>query len=197
MDRYNIESDKLVNAIIFFSKKLKHPNKTNIFKALFNSEFAHIRRVGRPMFGLEYHAWQFGPVPKKLYDEISAGNWTDRCKDCFVLIENKDEDGFGNTEIIFKSKINPDLEYFSDKEINILEEIAFIYKEARASDSSAVTHQIGTPWHKTVHEKGEGQLIDYELALDEDDSNKLDKDIALEKLKHWKWLSENFPINVI
>lgn len=197
MDRYNIESDKLINAILFFSKKLRHPNKTNIFKALFNSEFIHIRRVGRPIFGLEFHAWPFGPVPKRLYEEISAGNWVNKCKDYFVLIENKDEDGFGNTEITFKSKTNPDLDYFSDKEIEILEEVAFIYKEARASDSSAATHQIGTPWYKTVHEKGEGELIDYELALEEDDDNKLDKEIALEKLKHWKWLSEKFPINII
>lgn len=197
MDRYNIESDKLLNAILFFSKKLKHPNKTNIFKALFNSEFIHIRRAGRPIFGLEYHAWDFGPVPKILYSEIKTGNLEKKYNGCLVLIPNNDDDGFGNKETLFKNRINPDLEYFSDKEIEILNEVAFIYKEATASDSSKVTHQIGTPWYKTVQKKGKGGLIDYELSFEEQDDNKLNEEVALKKLNHWKWLSEKFPINII
>lgn len=198
MERVNIEREKLINAILFFSKELKNPNKTNILKALFNSEFTSVRRVGRPIFGLKYYAWKYGPVPKDLYYEIEERSSLKDCEDRLVIIEQRKDDDYGYKEYIFKPKyrITPNLEFFSDTEIKILNEIAFIYKNELATTTSKITHEPGTPWARTKETKGEGGLIDYELAFDIEDENKLDIEVAKDRLKTWEWFAENFPVEV-
>jgi uncharacterized phage-associated protein len=63
--------EKLINSIIYFLKNTKNCGKTKLFKLLYYLDFMHFRETGRSVTGLDYYAWDFGPVPKKLYDEIN------------------------------------------------------------------------------------------------------------------------------
>ena len=62
----DIYKSKLINAIIYFSKEVKYPTITKIFKLLNILDFYHIKQVGIPVTNKKYYAWKFGPVPSRL-----------------------------------------------------------------------------------------------------------------------------------
>jgi uncharacterized phage-associated protein len=41
-------------------------------KLLYFLDFIHFKQTGKCVTGLDYYAWKRGPVPKKLFDEISG-----------------------------------------------------------------------------------------------------------------------------
>ncbi|MFC1858011.1 Panacea domain-containing protein [Thermodesulfobacteriota bacterium] len=43
-------------------------------KLLYFLDFIHFKHTGKSVTGLDYYAWQMGPVPRDLYEEISGGN---------------------------------------------------------------------------------------------------------------------------
>ena len=47
-----------------------------------------------------------------------------------------------------------------------MEHLSFVFKEALAKDMVEITHLTGTPWDKTMKERGPGKRIDYSLAID-------------------------------
>jgi hypothetical protein len=50
--------------------------------------------------------------------------------------------------------------------MKIMERLSFVFKDALAKDMVEITHLTGTPWDKTIKEKGRGKRIDYSLAVD-------------------------------
>ena len=65
-----------------------------------------------------------------------------------------------------KPKKQFDDEYYSEKEKRLLEEISFMFRDAKADDMVEVTHLKNEPWHRTLKEKGAFEKIDYILAID-------------------------------
>lgn len=41
-------------------------------KLLYFLDFTHFKQTGKSVTGLDYFAWARGPVPKKLFDELSG-----------------------------------------------------------------------------------------------------------------------------
>src|SRR3990172_7872329 len=66
----NHTREKLLNAIIFFLKNTKYCGITKLCKLLYYLDFMHFRETGRSVTGLDYFAWDFGPVPQALYFEL-------------------------------------------------------------------------------------------------------------------------------
>ena len=75
-----------------------------------------------------------------------------------------------------------DRKYFSNKEMKLLEEISFIFKDAQADTMVESTHFKNEPWDRTLKEKGELKKIDYMLAIDSDVVS-LPYDEAMERMK--------------
>lgn len=152
--------EKLINSIIFFAKNTDKCGKTKLLKLLYFLDFKHFKETGKSITGLDYYAWGMGPVPKKLFEEISGRMGTDLQAAIHELPEEE-----------FK-KIRPkkkfDDKYFSKREMKLLEEIAFIFKESTADQMIESTHLRNEPWDKTFRKKGEFQKIDYLLAIDSD-----------------------------
>jgi uncharacterized phage-associated protein len=154
--------EKLINAIIYFAKNTKYCGKTKLLKLLYFLDFMHFKRTAKSVTGLIYSAWEKGPVPVKLYDELSGPMALDLKSAIHEL--PKDKEIF--QQIRPKKDFNPD--YFSPKEMNLLEEIAFIFHDAKAEHMVEVSHLRNEPWDKTLKEKGLFKKIDYMLALDSD-----------------------------
>lgn len=72
-----------------------------------------------------------------------------------------------------------------------MEELSFIYKDVDADDMSEITYLKNTPWDWTQKTKGNHQLIDYLLALDQD--AKVSKEEALAAMQEKKEMLEAFP----
>ena len=64
--------EKLLNAIIYFLTNTKYCGKTKLFKLFYYLDFMHFRETGRSVTGLDYYAWQFGPYPIELANDINT-----------------------------------------------------------------------------------------------------------------------------
>jgi len=186
---------RLIEAMVYFSKKVRKPTKMMMYKLLAELDFRHFKQTGMPVTNLEYEAWKRGPVPRSLNEEI-----TDQ-KDVILppdLAEALDcaktdwetSDGEKRVEFRFKAKRQPNLSIFTPRQKQILKDVAFIYSNATATMASNASHEVDTPWTKTVQEKGEGAVIDYLDQLDE--NSPVDREDAQERMKEIKAFHETY-----
>ena len=150
--------EKLINAIIYFAKKTKYCGKTKLLKLLYFLDFSHFKQTGKSVTGLDYFAWEMGPVPNELFEELS-GNMKPDMKSS---INELPTEGF--QQIRPKKKF--DDRYFSKKELDLLENISYVFEVAQADAMIESTHLKNEPWDRTLKEKGEFQKIDYMLPID-------------------------------
>jgi uncharacterized phage-associated protein len=153
--------EKLINAIIYFAQNTQYCGKTKLMKLLYFLDFTHFKQTGKSVTGQDYFAWIMGPVPKDLFEELSGNMKPDMIAAIKKLPADKEF-----------QQVNPikqfNADYFSKKEMKLLENISFIFKDAKSDLMIESTHLKNEPWDKTLKEKGEFQKIDYMLAVDSD-----------------------------
>lgn len=152
------QREKLINAVIYFAAHTRYCGKTKLLKLLYFLDFFHFKQTGKSVTGLDYFAWQMGPVPKDLFEELSGP----MKPDMKAAIHDLPEEGF--QQIKPKKRFDP--QYFSKKEMKLLDELSFIFNDAKADAMVESTHLKNEPWDRTLKEKGEFQKIDYMLAID-------------------------------
>lgn len=166
--------EKLINAIIYFAKETKHCGKTKLLKLLYFLDFYHFKQTAKSVTGLEYFAWEQGPVPKELFEELS-GNMKADLKDAISLASTEDFQ-----KIVPKKKFNED--YFTNREKKLLKDLSYVFRDAKAEEMVEVSHLRNEPWDKTLKEKGPRQKIDYMLSID-DEENSLSYNEAKERME--------------
>jgi len=166
--------EKLINAIIYFAKETKHCGKTKLLKLLYFLDFYHFKQTAKSVTGLEYFAWEQGPVPKELFEELS-GNMKADLKDAISLASTEDFQ-----KIVPKKKFNED--YFTNREKKLLKDLSDVFRDAKAEEMVEVSHLRNEPWDKTLKEKGPRQKIDYMLSID-DEENSLSYNEAKERME--------------
>ena len=190
----NAYRNKLLNAVLFFAKNTKRPNLTKMLKLLYFLDFTHFKQTGYPSIGLEYYAWERGPVPKEFWIEVKDGIIPDdfEGKLAIFTIENQEDPLSSRKELLFKAIAKPDLTVFTPREIEILEYLADVYRDTPAYLMSEVTHLRNEPWDTTKKTKGLNNPIDYLLGIDEKAEVNLDD--AKESLKEHFEVVHNFGI---
>jgi len=162
--------EKLINAILYFAEHTKYCGKIKLMKLLYFLDFYHFKETGKSVTSLDYFAWKRGPVARELFDEISGGMKPDLAAAVAVVPVGKMQ------KIKPKGKFSD--EYFTKREKRLLEQLAFIFEDAKANDMVEVTHLSNEPWERTLTEKGEWAKIDYLLAIDG-----TEKSLSLEQAK--------------
>lgn len=190
MELNNVQREKLLNAILFFARKTKCPSLVKMFKLLFFLDFYHFKLTGKSVTDLEYYALPFGPVPTDFYNEVKNGSVPDDMKDAFSLVPLETERSTNAYQ--FKAKRQPDLSVFSPREQQLLEDLAFAFKDVTPTQMSEISHLKNQPWDKTIKSKGQGTLIDYMLALD--DEAKISVEDAKALLLEHREMAKNFPV---
>jgi uncharacterized phage-associated protein len=161
--------EKILNAIIYFVKTTKNCRKTKLFKLLYFFDFIHFKKYGTSVSGYEYIAMPRGPVPIRLYEQITNREMIKGFSEVLSFVEEVDEDGDSKGfKILIKGKKSPDMDCFSPNERNILEEVADMFKDSTATEMSEITHLKNSPWDKTKKTKGDNAIIDYFLAIDDE-----------------------------
>ncbi|MCL4546159.1 MAG: Panacea domain-containing protein [Deltaproteobacteria bacterium] len=145
----------------------------------------HFKETSRSITGMEYKAWDYGPVPDNLYYELK--NPPEDLNESISIPVSLSDKSF--CEIKPKKKFND--KYFTKRELRILEQVAYIFKEAKAEDMTNISHLEGMPWEKTIQTKGKGHKIDYFLALDKT-KNSLSLEEALERIKEKEEFKRGF-----
>lgn len=182
----------MLNATLFFAKNTKRINLGKLSKLLYLLDFTHFKQTGYPSVGLRYYAFEWGPVPREFWAEIKDGNVPEDFKGKLALIPKTDALPPYDREIEVRAIEKPNLSIFTPREIRILEDLAFIFKEARARDMSLVTHLPKEPWDITIKKGGKNKPIDYLLAIDEKSEVSLDE--ARDSFKEHFEIVRNFGI---
>jgi len=149
--------EKLINSIIYFARNTNKCGKVKLMKLLYFLDFCHFKQTGKSVTGMDYYAWKMGPVPKDLFEELD-----DMKADLGEAINIVTYDNF--KKIVPKKKF--DNSYFSKREMKLLEELSYVFKDANADDMTEVSHLENEPWDKTLKTKGMLEKIDYLLAVD-------------------------------
>lgn len=158
------EREKLINAIVYFATNTHHCGKIKLFKLLYLLDFEHFSQTGRSVTGLDYRAWQLGPVPIRLMQE-----WEDLKPDLAAAVSIQPE----RVNSYVRERVVPQAEFddrhFSKRELRLLMELADRYREVFSPKMIDVTHAENGAWDK-VWNNGQGfdQPITYDLALAED-----------------------------
>lgn len=154
--------EKLLNAIVYFALHTRYCGKTKLYKLLYLLDFEHYKNTGRSVTGLEYYAWEMGPVPAKLDGELDEPSG-----DLYKAVRIEPEQLINHQRLNVVAKREFDPSYFSRRELDLLERISKQYRLSTAASMVKVTHVKNGAWH-TVWQNGEGDnaLISYALALE-------------------------------
>lgn len=155
------QKEKIENAICFFAKE--HYKKTHhyvyqtfLYKYLALFDFGYFKEYGKQPLGLKYRAMERGPVPVEIYSKRTESKWSS----LFEFRQDKDD----NYIIIHKS--NPNLDFFSQREVKLMNKLIEIYAESyiTAKLMSDVSHESISAWRKTWRiEKND--FIDFSLEF--------------------------------
>lgn len=182
---------KLLNAVLYFARNTKHLNMTKLSKLLYFLDFGHFKATGYPSIGLRYYAFERGPVPKDFWVEVREGRIPDDFRGKLIIRAKEPPPGEEIRELEFRAVQQPDMSVFTPREKQLLEKIAFMYRDLRAWQISEVSHLVNEPWDVTKREKGLNCLIDYMLAVDQSGP---EAESARESLGEYYEALENFPI---
>jgi len=151
--RFNINTQKAVEVVLWVIKR-GESGVYNVMKILYAAEKYHLNTYGRPITGDKYVAMQYGTVPSWIYDatklrEPSLG---------FIRIENT-----------LTAKREPDLNYFSESDIEALEKGFLEYAGKSFSEVLKMNHEE-TAWKKAYENRGANDSADisFEDMIEED-----------------------------
>ncbi len=160
------QREKFIQAIIFFSLKTKYCGKTKLFKLLYLLDFEHFRQTGRSVTGMDYYAWEMGPVPVALAEEWD--NFKPYLQNnVFIKYQEINSETGKLTRQTVMAKVDFDETFFTKRELRLMTEIADRYHAHYASDMIEVTHAENGAWEKIWNNgKGYNQRIDYRLVVE-------------------------------
>lgn len=161
----NHDREKLINVILYFASHTKHLGKIKLFKLLYLLDFEHFRETGRSVTGLNYHAWEFGPVPVNLMQE-----WENPAPDLrhAITIEPEKIIDYMRETVVPLGQF--DDSHFSKRELRIMASLADQYCDERSISMVDITHVENGAWSKIWNDgRGNYHPIPYELAISEDD----------------------------
>jgi uncharacterized phage-associated protein len=183
--------EKLLQAIVYFARHTQKLGITKLMKLLYYLDFIHFRQTGTPVTGLDYYAWERGPVPRDVWQELSD---PDRLPADVKQVIRVDRIPMqrGGEFLKISPRVSFDSTFFTPREVRLLGELAEIFAEANADDMVEASHLRNQPWHKTIKERGMGEHIDYMLAVD-GSQDALPPDVILERLEEMaemqQWLA--------
>lgn len=170
--RFGFAPEKLVQALAFFSRRgVRDLDKMKAAKLLFHADKYHLLRHGRPVIGDQYVCMEYGPVPSVSLDvmnDVVAGDphFPPIARELFekyIAVERPLFRGYP----VFRAKVEPDLDVFSESDIEALEYAVNEYGSKSSWQLSQQSHD--EPSWKIANERrqpGSSVIMDYRLFFE-------------------------------
>lgn len=168
--RFKFDPEKFVASLAFFASHAKDVDKLKAAKLLYYADKYHLVRYGKPILGDVYYHLDYGPVPSKALDIMNEAIDPYRLRgipqsNLELLMRYVKIDTEGKAHPTFQAKTKPDLEVFSESELEALNETIERYGHYSGPQLINLTHREA-PWLKTER----NEEIDYHLFF-EDEKN--------------------------
>lgn len=140
----NERIDKIGNAIRYLTA-VEGFSKTKILKLIYLLEELSIKKHGVPFFNISFQVWKFGPVAEPVFVETSGKP---------SMFKKYFEIEHSNSGNLVKGIGEFDDFYFSDYDMDILEEVYSKYHKATSTDLVKITHRVNSPWYNEAVKRG-------------------------------------------
>lgn len=138
--KFRFDIGKLVNALAFFSRAgVSGLDQMKIAKLVFLADRVHLLRYGRTITGDSYVCMEHGPVPSTTRDLVNARLADD--PDVEFMHEYFDV-GRSRTYPELIAKRDPDLDVFSDTDVEVLREVADKFGQRTAWQLRDLAHDF-------------------------------------------------------
>ena len=152
---YKVASlEKIFNVLLFFTQHDLNPFKTKINKLFFYLDFAHYRKYGTSVCGLEYRAINYGPVPKNydsIFTEAEIQSYVDKVVEYDM---NFSREQFVPSEKRFNASL------FNEQELETMQYVVDKFKDISTSRIVDLSHEE-EGWVKEEKKKG---IISYDYS---------------------------------
>jgi len=158
-----LDQKKLKNMILYFANSpyVCNLGPTKLYKMLYFTDAASLRKLGRSMSGSEYVKYEHGPVPSR--GEKVVKNLS---KEKAILINQ--EDHYGMRLDAISATAEPDLSIFEKSELEILQQIAQTKGTASARALSDESHLEPAWFYAAMMGKLSPDLMFYGASEDPD-----------------------------
>ncbi len=171
--RFRFAPEKLVHALTFFAQHgVRDLDKMKAAKLLFHADKYHLLKYGRPVLGDEYACMQYGPVPStslNVMNDVLArdAHFPPTAKDLFDEYLAVEKPLFTKYPV-FRAKREPDLDVFSDSDIEALEYSYQTYGAKSAWELSEESHNEPC-WRAANQGRSPGSSVrmDYSLFFED------------------------------
>ena len=140
-----------------------------------------VKETNSPVTWLNYKVWKNGPVPQKVYYNLTFENGTEFSD--FISLEQSSE--------INGLKIVPNNDFddseFTDYEIELIDKVISLYGNLNSTQLIDLLHKEDSLWHKIVEEKGLAPKFE-----SNEDANTSPYDIELKELITEPYLKDMF-----
>jgi uncharacterized phage-associated protein len=153
MIRFQLDPEKIVNALSLVATRCPRATKMKVCKLLYFADKEHLLQYGRPITGDTYVRMTYGPTPStglNLMRGMAASRLTAMFQGKIAIHGNE-----------VRPLTSPDLRVFSRSDLRVLEEISERYGKYNAAQLSKLSHQEAA-WIKTPA----NGLIDFELMFE-------------------------------
>jgi len=162
---YRMNYEKAIEVMVWLANKNPGIDIYHVAKILYYAEKTHLNRYGRPIIGATYIKMEFGQVPSEIRDLITKNAWVvepDHLEkfSAAIKIDKEPHDKLNSLR-------NADLKYFSDTDIECLEESLNKHGNLSFAQLKKISHEERT-WINTE----QNEKIDYLLMVDEDNEDK-------------------------
>ncbi|MGZ5443915.1 MAG: Panacea domain-containing protein [Thermoanaerobaculia bacterium] len=160
---FRFEIEKLVQAITYFaSRGIKDLDKMKAAKLLFHADKYHLLKYGRPVIGDQYACMEYGPVPStslNVMNDVLAHDpkFPPVAKDLFDRFVSVEARLFSRYPV-FRARIAPDLEVFSDSDIEALDFALREHGKKSSWQLSLESHEEPA-WQKANERRQEGSSV--------------------------------------
>lgn len=155
------EVDKIGNTLIYFAERVPHLSKTKLLKLIYFLEETSVKTCARPFLNLDFEVWQYGPVAKDLFVDLSS---TEQHLLRDYVSTYQDDEG---RVYVSPQKAFDDGE-FSDSELAMMNGIIEQFGRLTAKELVGITHRPHSPWTLTAQQNGilEALLADKVMTTD-------------------------------
>lgn len=170
--RFRFAPEKLVQSLVFFAQRgVRDLDKMKAAKLLFHADKYHLLKYGRPVIGDQYACMEYGPVPSAsltVMNDVIAhdAHFQPLAKELFDEYLTVERPMFRKYPV-FRARKEPDLDVFSDSDV---EALAYAQKNFGAIPAWKLSEQShDEPSWKLANEQrapGSSVIMDYRLFFE-------------------------------